>query len=289
MKISVIVTNWNGLSLLKKHSENVINSSSIADEIIFADDASTDDSVPYIISLQKKYPKIKLITQKENIGFGQNSNQAVNQARGDLVVLLNSDISPLPNYIENSLTHFSDPNVFGVGFAEKGNENYGHIYWSGGYIQIKPGYSADTHISGWLNGGSSIIRKNLFQKFQGFDEIYKPFYQEDLDLGFRVWKSGYKCLWEPKSVVYHKHEATMAKFPKRFLEYVKERNRLLTVWRNISDKKMVNQNRLALIGRVIFGPNYIKIIRSASKQMKISKPQVVFPRLQDREIFDLFI
>lgn len=288
MKISVIVTNWNGLKLLKKHFLDVINTSAIADEIIFADDSSEDQSVEYIKSLQKIYPKIKIVTQIENVGFGKNSNHAVNIAKGELIVLLNNDISPSPKYIENSLKHFADPNVFGVGFAESGHENYGYIYWSGGYVQIKPGYSPKTHISGWLSGGSSIIRKKYFQKLGGFDPIYSPFYSEDLDLGLRAWKSGYRCLWEPKSVVTHQHEATMSKFPKRLLDYVKERNRLLTVWRNITDKNLLFQNKLALIGRVITGPNYIKIIRAAKLQIAKYPQRIVKNKLSDRELFDLF-
>ena len=55
MKISVIVTNWNGLNLLKKYLENVIINSPEADEIILADDASEDDSLLFVKELQKKY------------------------------------------------------------------------------------------------------------------------------------------------------------------------------------------------------------------------------------------
>jgi GT2 family glycosyltransferase len=288
MKISVIVTNWNGLKLLKKHFLDVIKTSSIANEIIFADDCSEDESVSYIKSLQADFPKIKIITQKENVGFGQNSNHAVHQAIGDLVVLLNSDISPHQNYIENSLKHFADKQVFGVGFAENEHENYGQIYWAGGYVQIKPGISKKTHISGWLSGGSSIIRKQYFEQLGGFDGIYAPFYCEDLDLGLRAWKSGFQCLWEPTSVVDHVHEATMSKFPRRLLDYVKERNRLLTVWRNISDKKLLTENRLALIGRILTGPNYIKIIRAASLQMSKYPKPIHLNKLSDQEIFYLF-
>ena len=55
MKISVIVTNWNTVNLLKKYFEHVVVNSPEAEEIIFADDCSPDDSVAYIQLLQKKY------------------------------------------------------------------------------------------------------------------------------------------------------------------------------------------------------------------------------------------
>lgn len=289
MKISVIVTNWNGLSLLKKNLKQVIAMSVEADEIIVADDASSDKSVSYLKTLQKQYPKLRLIAHKKNLGFGRNTNDAVSKAKGELIVMLNNDIYPHKNYIKNSLAHFSDSNVYGVGFSELGNENWARFYWSGGYLQHEPGLDVKkTHITGWLSGGGSIVRKDLFQKLGGFDSVYEPFYCEDLDLGYRAWKSGYTLLWEPKCVVEHKHESTMSKFPKSTLNYVKERNRLLTVWRNIEDPNLLFTNKLALIGRVLSGPNYIKIIRAAKKQIRKSKPPIVFSKLSSREILDLF-
>lgn len=290
MKISVIVTNWNGLGLLQKYFVNVVNNSPEADEIILADDASTDASIVFISEIQKKYPKVKIIQHKKNLGFSANSNYAVKKAAGELVVLLNNDIDPHPGYITNSLKHFKNKNVFGVGFSEVKHENWARIYWSEGYLQHSPGIDiTKTHITAWLSGGSSIIQKKYFSRLGGFDTIYTPFYCEDLDLGYRAWKSGYQLLWEPSSVVLHKHESTMSRFPKRFSDYVKERNRLLSVWRNITDPALINSNRLALIGRVFFGPNYIKIILAAQRQVKVSPPPIVFPVRTDKEIFSLFL
>lgn len=290
MKISVVVTNWNGLKLLKKNLETIIKNSPEADEIILADDASEDDSIAYATKLKSIYPKLKIITHRKNIGFGANSNDAVNKSSGELVVLLNNDILPHPNYISNSLKHFSDPNVFGVGFAEVGHENWARFFWKNGYLQHEPGISNihKTHISGWVSGGSAIVRKSLFQKLGGFDHIYHPFYSEDLDLGYRAWKSGFILLWEPKSVVEHRHEATMSKFSLSLLNYVKERNRLLNTWRNITDPDLLTSNKRYLFLRVLSGPNYIKIIRAAKKKIKISPPPIVFPKLTDQEILKKF-
>jgi GT2 family glycosyltransferase len=288
-KISVIVTNWNGISLLKKNLEVIINASPEAQEIILADDASQDESVEFAKSLQKKYPKLKIIAHKTNQGFGANSNGAVSQSQGDLVVLLNSDIYPDKGYITPALKHFSDPKVFGVGFAERGHENWAKFFWKNGYLQHEPGFSQKTHISGWVSGGSSIIRKDLFQKLGGFDPIYAPFYSEDLDLGYRAWKSGYTLLWEPKCIVEHHHETTMSKFSPSLLNYVKERNRLLNTWRNVTDPSLLSKNKIYLILRVLSGPNYIKIIRAAKKQMVNFKSQIVFPVLTDREILHKFL
>jgi len=287
MKISVIVTNWNGVNLLKKYLQNVITNSPEASEIILADDASTDDSLSFAYSLQKKYPKLKIISHSKNLGFSKNSNHAVKSSTGDYVVLLNSDIDPKPGYIGQAIKHF-DHDVLGVGFCEIGHENYAKIKFFAGYLQHEPQYSDQVHISGWLSGGSSIINKKIFQKLGGFDAVYEPFYSEDLDLGYRAWKSGYRCLWAPQAQIYHKHEATTSKFPKRLLNYVKERNRLLNVLRLIDDPAFLRQNKLVQIGRVLTGPNYLKIIVAAKKQISKYPKPIIFPKLTDRQIFDLF-
>lgn len=289
MKISIVVTNFNGLKIIQKSLPLIIANRGPAHELIFADDASTDASLVYVRQLQKQYPFIKIISHPHNVGFAANSNAAVKAAVGDLVVLLNSDIHPQPGFITACLSHFRDPQVFGVGLCEINNPNWARIFWREGYLQYEPGTKIDQpHISAWVSGGSSIVRRSLFLKLGGFDEIYEPFYSEDLDLGYRAWKSGYKLLWEPKAKVIHKHEATISKFPRRFTDYVKERNRLLTVWRNITDNDLLRSNHIALIFRVLFGPNYIKIILAARRQLKKASPPVVFPQLSDHQIFQLF-
>ncbi|HEX8923666.1 MAG TPA: glycosyltransferase [Patescibacteria group bacterium] len=289
MKISVIVTNWNGLELLKKYLISVIEASPEADEIILADDASQDSSLEYVKSLQSKYPKLKILAQKTNQGFAKNSNDAVRFSAGDYLVFLNSDIKPHLGYIKNALPHFQDSSVFGVGFSELGNENWAKIFWKDGYLQYSRGGEVSAaHITGWLSGGGSVIRKDYFLKMGGFDTVYEPFYSEDLDLGYRAWKSGYKLIWEPQSVIEHCHESTTSKFPKRFLDYVKERNRLLVILRNITDKKLLTSNKWAMLGRCLTGPNYIKIIRAAYAQAAKYPSPVVFPTITDHQIFDMF-
>jgi len=287
--VSIIITNWNGCNLLKKNLPQVVKTGKLAKEIVIADDLSTDDSVKFLKQFQKKHPQVRIIQNKKNIGFGKNSNQAVKSCKTKLVVLLNSDIFPHPGYIKNTLHHFKNPKVFGVGFCEKGNENWGKIYWKSGYLQYCPGKNTGkTHITAWLSGGGSIIHRQTFLKLDGFDSVYQPFYCEDLDLGLRAWKSGYRLLWEPKAIIDHHHESTMSKFPQRFLEYIKERNRLITVWRNITDPHLLRLNKIAIWSRTLLGPNYLKIIHAAKKQIKKYPSPKVFPLLTDRQIFQLF-
>lgn len=287
--ISVIITNWNGSKLLQRNLPSILKFSPLSQEIIVADDASTDDSLQYLSHLQKTDRRLRILSHRSNLGFIKNSNSAVKKSSSDLVVLLNNDIQVFPGYIENSLKHFSKVDTFGVGFLEIGRPNWPKYLWQNGYLQYQPVENYPrTHITAWLSGGSSMLSRKLFLQLGGFDDIYSPFYSEDLDLGFRAWLSGYTLLWEPKSRVDHHHESTMSKFPLRFLNYVKERNRLLTVWRNITSPRLLLTNRLALISRVLFGPNYIKIVRAAHKQTRLYPPPIVYHQRTDIDVINLF-
>ncbi len=288
-KVSVVVTNWNGANLLKKSLPIILKNSPEASEILVADDASSDNSLQIVKEFQKSDSRIILISHKKNLGFANNSNHAISKTKNNLVVLLNNDIYPEPDYIKNSLIYFNDKKLFGVSFCEINNPNWAKIFFKNGYFQYSEGQSIkEIHITGWVSGGSSIINKSIFHKLGGFDNIYEPFYSEDLDIGYRAWKSGYHLLWNPTSKVSHKHETTTSKFPRRFLDYVKERNRLLTVYRNITDVQYLRHNTIAKFTRILFGPNYLKIILAAQRQLNSYPKPVVFPKLTDKEIFAKF-
>lgn len=167
MKISAIITNWNGIEIIRKSLKTILKNSPEVDEFIFIDDFSSDSSVDFVKSIQKTDPRLKLIQQPNNQGFIPTSNRAVNACGGEIVVLLNNDIYPLKGYIKNGLKHFNDPQVFGVGFAEVGHENWPRIFWKEGYLQYEPISSQKPHLAAWVSGGSSMVRKSIFQKLGG--------------------------------------------------------------------------------------------------------------------------
>jgi len=286
--VSIIITNWNGQNILKNNLPHVLKHSPQAQEIIVIDNGSKDGSISYLKSLQKTKKKLKTIRLSKNYGFGYASNLAVKKAKGDFVVLLNNDVSPHKDYLKHALPHFSDPNLFGVSFAE-GDWSWAKIYWGNGFFQHCPGQrTKKAHLTAWLNGGSCIVRKKLFLALQAFDELYHPFFWEDVELGYRAHRSGYRLLWEPKSMVDHKHETTISRFQPAYVNRIRERNQLLLIWKNITDPKLLLTHYIALIARVAFGPNYIKVIFSAYKRLKkFPQKKVEYP-VSDKQVFALF-
>jgi len=248
--ISFVIPNWNGRDLLDVHLPNVIHASN-GSEIIVVDDASTDDSVEL---LQKKFPGVHVVQQKTNKGFSSTVNMGVSKASGDIVVLLNTDIDPESGFLAPLISHFEDDAVFAVGCLEKSKEEEntvlrgrGEAIWSKGFFVHRRG-EVNKENTAWVSGGSGAFRKTFWKKLGGLDEIYNPFYWEDIDLSYRAMKSGYILVFESKSVVVHKHEQGSIKTStkERDVKKIAFRNQLLFIWKNITDISLMAEHILYL-------------------------------------------
>lgn len=208
LMVTIVIPNWNGKTLLEKHLKVIVAASNSA-EIIVVDDGSTDDSVAF---LQKKYPKIKVIEKKMHEGYAGTVNAGVLAARGEIVVLLNTDIEPEKDYLKPLLIHFIDNKVFAVGCMDKSYEKNQVIlrgrgvgWWEKGFYIHKRG-EIDQTDTAWVSGGSGAFKKSIWMELGGMDTRFNPFYWEDIDISYRATQKGYKLLFEPKSVVHHYHE-----------------------------------------------------------------------------------
>lgn len=272
MNVSVVITCWNGKKLLEKNLPKVLKASKNPNnkifEIIVADDCSTDDSVSYLKNsyLKKEFPEVKVIEQSRNLGYAANCNSAVKVAKGELVVILNLDVIPNNNFLEAALPLFENEKVFAVSFNE-GKFGPGKLLWKNGFLEIEATIATKkVSLTDWPSGGSSIFRKSIWQKLGGFDLLFSPFYFEDIDLGVRATKAGFKCLWEPNSLIDHQHEATinsqnLVKYQRRDnIPLIKERNKLLLAWKNIGNTDLFFNHVCGLGNRIIHHPGYLRII-----------------------------
>ena len=240
MGISIIIPNYNGVQLLKKNLPKVLAAKGDA-EIIVVDDASSDRSIATIQQLNNS--TIKIIKNEKNLGFSSTVNRGVREAKGDIVVLLNTDVAPEKNFLTPLMKHFEDPLVFAVGCMDKSIEGAKTILrgrgvgrWERGFLMHARG-EVDKINTLWVSGGSGAFRKSIWEKLSGFDELYNPFYWEDIDLSYRALKAGYKILFEPKSVVVHEHEEGAIKktYSKLQIKTIAYRNQFIFVWKNATD------------------------------------------------------
>lgn len=243
MSISVIIPNYNGQDLLKKNLPKVL--ATLGDmELIVVDDASVDSSLKLLDSFKDK---IKIIKNEKNLGFSSTVNRGVKEAKGEIIILLNTDVVPEKGFLIPLLSHFKDESIFAVGCMDKSVENGKIILrgrgigsWKRGFLVHSRG-EVDKKDTLWVAGGSGAFRKSTWEKLGGFNEMYSPFYWEDIDLSYRALKCGYKIMFEPKSIVVHEHEegAIKSTYSNSKIKTVAYRNQFIFVWKNVSDLDLI--------------------------------------------------
>lgn len=256
MNLSIIIPNYDGQNLLEKNLPKVFDAIALHKdggvEVIAIDDCSTDNSMDILESLKRNmkslYPtiKFKIIKNEKNLGFSSAINRGVKNADGDILILINTDVVPERNFLKPLLNHFQNENIFAVGCMDKSIENGKFVLRGRGIGEWKRGFfvhsrgEVDKKNTLWVNGGSGAFRKNIWEKLGGFNELYNPFYWEDIDLSYRAIKSGYKVLFEPNSVVVHEHEkgAIKKKFSPMQIKSISYRNQFIFAWKNATDLKL---------------------------------------------------
>lgn len=256
---SVIIPNWNGHGLLQSFLPSVVQAlaGNPDNEIIVVDNASMDGSVAL---LRDHFPQVKILRMRQNAGFGGACNAGATAARNDIVVLLNNDMRVEPNFLPPLLDKFCDPHLFAVSsqifFSDpnRRREETGltETWWEKGQLGVT--HHIDPAIReafpcAYPGGGSSAIDRRKFLELGGFDELFRPFYYEDTDLGRLAWTRGWSVLYEPNSIVHHEHRGTIGrKFKSGYVKQVIRKNALLYCWKNIGDWGMLLQHFGSCIG-----------------------------------------
>ncbi len=211
-KVSVIIPAYNGWEMnylcLRSIKENT---ESLSYEVIFADDASTDETR----NIDQTITRIVHIRNEQNLGFLRNCNHAASFARGEYLHFLNNDTEVTPGWLSSLVTLMEKDKTIGMAGSKlvypdgRLQEAGGIIWqdasgWNYGHKQDPeaPEFNYVKEVD-YISGASIMIRTDLWKKLGGFDERYAPAYFEDTDLAFSVRKEGYKVVYQPLSVVRH--------------------------------------------------------------------------------------
>lgn len=234
--ISVVIPNYNGRDLLETNLPSVyaaLKFSGISDfEIIIPDDASTDNSINFI---KTNYPEIILVENKINKGFAGNTNTGIKRSRKDLVLILNSDVKLTDDYFSPLLKYFDKPDTFGVTGRiigldfDKIQDAAKYPKYSFGSIASTTNYICKTRsslYSFFLTGANALIDRKKLMELGGFNELFNPYYGEDVDLGLRAWRLGYKCFYEHNAICRHPNSATIKKEPPEKVKIISSRNKM---------------------------------------------------------------
>lgn len=258
MKIDIIIPNYNGSHLIENNLSKVILAHNNFDgRIILVDDGSQKEEKIQLRNLVRKInsPKLTLIEHSKNKGFSSAINTGVNESNAEFVVLLNSDVVPAANFLGVLVEKMKkDDLLFGLGCLDESVEKErvvmrgrGLGFWKKGMLLHKKGDvgSDDTF---WISGGSCILRRAIFVKLNGMDELFNPFYWEDIDLSYRARKAGYHIGFCKESVVRHYHEEGAIKkgFSNFKITKIAYRNQFIFVWKNITSLHLLANHILFL-------------------------------------------
>ncbi|AYG04282.1 glycosyltransferase [Gryllotalpicola protaetiae] len=215
-------------------------------EIVVVENASGDGSLE---RLKAEAGDIVLVESKTNLGFAGGCNLGVRSATGQYLAFLNNDARPDENWIAAAVDRFAADTRVGavasrvldwegknVDFVEAGLTWYGMGYkpLTGEAVpKCEPG----THDVLFGTGSAMFVRRDVFDRLGGFDERYFMFF-EDVDLGWRLNLLGYRFVYEPASLAFHKHHASMESYGRFKEQFLLERNALYTLYKNLDDESL---------------------------------------------------
>jgi GT2 family glycosyltransferase len=252
--VTFIVPNYNQRHLMDFCLPPLLAEAGDRHRVLVVDDASTDDTVGY---LRASYPQVRVVALSRNQGFGGAVRAGIAASDTPLFALINTDVQVRPGWLAAILPHFDRPDTFAVcsridlpGGSQMETGNVAAA-WSG---VLEPYHVPPAHPGPILyaGGASSVYDRAKYEALGGFETVYRPMYFEDIELGYRAWRRGWRSLFEPSASVFHQRRAWIgtrfndAQASETFL-----RNGLLFVWKNVRDPVMLAQNCAYVCARLM--------------------------------------
>lgn len=299
--LSVVIPNWNGAERLKKSIPKLhrkLARLSCPSEIIVVDDASTDSSKEVL----SRFSYIRLICNTRNEGFSRTANVGVWLAQYKIVFIMSNDIL-IEGSLDTLIAHFSDPLVFAVSpevHWKTGGFAYGKriARWEKGHFKVVEQPSLDHPVyTLFACGGSAAFDRSKFLELGGFDDLYRPFYWEEIDLSYRAWKRGYTVIHEPRTIVFNGSEGVIKEhFPARHIKHISGRNSYLFLWKNITSPDLIREHLNILVpslcteiiaGRFRFPLCFMAGLASVPKILARRKKELTLSVLSDHEVMNM--
>ncbi|MHB1004363.1 MAG: glycosyltransferase [Chloroflexota bacterium] len=248
--VSVVVVNYNGKHHLEACLMSLLDMDYPRDrlELILVDNGSSDGSVSYV---HDRFPSVRVVENEGNLGFARANNIGARFASGELLAMLNNDTKVDRKWLTGLVAELrpSEGIVCAgsvilswdgrlIDFMGGGLNFYGHGMQPGFGTRHCPDTSNQCpRLVPFACGGAMLIDRQTFLEVGGFDEDYFAFF-EDVDLGWRLWLSGYKVVLVSKAIVYHRHHGTARKIPAHQLHVLYERNALMTLFKNYEQRNL---------------------------------------------------
>lgn len=244
--VSIVIVNWNGLQWLKLCLPSLKKQKYSPVEIILVDNASTDGSIEWT---HKNYPHVTIHKNANNLGFAKGNNIGYRIARGEYILFLNNDTTVLSDFLMELVEKIkSDPDIAGAQSKLLLMNDHARLdavgafltptgflfHWGFGQLDRKKYDKTEDLYT--TKGACMIFRKNILEKVAINSNVFDPdyfAYFEESDLCHRVWLTGKRIVYAPKSVVYHKMGGTSTGMDNAFIQYHSFKNRIRTYIKNL--------------------------------------------------------
>ena len=298
MDVAIVILNWNCRSLMERFvpvlKKNIPRDNCF---IVVADNASTDDSLPW---LQTNHPDIEVIALEENFGFAGGYNRALRLIEADYYVLLNSDVEVSPGWLDTLIAFMEDNPDAGVcqpkirslsnrGFFEYAGaaggyiDRFGYPFCRGrilSNIEKDEGQYDEEQQCFWASGACMMVRSDLYHYLGGLDELFFA-HMEEVDFCWRAKLAGHQVWAVPQAVVYHLGGASLDNASPRKL-YLNYRNSLLMLQKNlpVSERSHIMRTRgvLDFCSSVVYllsgRWSYFKAVRRARRDFRKLKDHI---------------
>jgi GT2 family glycosyltransferase len=217
-RVTVVIALWNRAELSLRALRSVCEQRDVSLDVVLVDNGSTDETRRLLA--QMAGPTV--LNNTTNLGFTVAANQGAREARGELLLFLNSDAVLHPGALRSLMDTLERSQTIGaVGgkliWPDGRLQEAGAIVWSDGSCEA---YGRGGDPNAWecsfqrdvdfCSGAMLLTRRDLFLQLGGFEERYKPAYYEDVDYCVRLWRNGHRVVYTPRAAATHVEFASSA-------------------------------------------------------------------------------
>jgi len=221
MSLDIIIVNWNTRDLLAQCLASVFAHPPAEPFIVWVvDNASTDGSPAMVRS---RFPQVRLVENRENVGFARANNQAIRQSKGDAILLLNSDTEVQAGALAtlgDFLSRHPTAGAVGPQTLNPDGSLQTSCYpaptlprelWRLFHLDALHPYGV-YRMTGWsrrqprevevLLGACLLVRREVINRVGLLDEDYFM-YSEEVDFCYRIRRAGWRLYWVPQAKIIH--------------------------------------------------------------------------------------